>query len=190
MQADEPAAPLPPAGALLASGERLTGETLTKVGASLQAALAAAGDDEAVLSAAAAAQVRWRGFGRMGGGNDSALGSCHDEVAWPALGRLCASVWRQMWLGLQNAAQHQSGARAGRGSRGQRQGRGREERSGERSPELCPLELCPQGALAKNCTPDELRAMLAAGPLSTAPSGRWVGQDRRTPACALLHICR
>lgn len=76
-----------PAGALLASGDRLSGETLAKVAESLKACMAAAGEDEAVLGRAAGAQ----------------------------------------------------------------------------------------GALAKHCTPDELRALLAAGPLSPAPTGRCAG---------------
>jgi hypothetical protein len=44
-----------PAGALLSAGERLTPDTIARVGAALAAVTAAAGDDEGVRGAAAAA---------------------------------------------------------------------------------------------------------------------------------------
>ena len=47
--------PFPPAGALLSSGDRLTADTISKVGQALAAVTAGAGEDEDLRRAAAAA---------------------------------------------------------------------------------------------------------------------------------------
>lgn len=74
-----PTTPLAPAraGALLSAGDRLSGETVTKVGAALQAVTAGAGDDEELRAAAAGATGAYAKYCRWGGGGLW-------FVSWPA----------------------------------------------------------------------------------------------------------